>query len=629
LLVGTPIHSELEMHERLSKKKALAVFSSDALSSVAYVPQEVLFILLTAGVAALAWSLPISIAVVVLLATVVFSYRQTIYAYPTGGGSYIVAHRNLGEIPGLIAASALSVGYILTVSVSIASAVDQLVSAVQMLVPFRVWLGVAAVGLVTLANLRGMRESGSIFAIPTYVFLVAMFALIGTGLYLYFTGQFFVPPPDSIPEPTAVLTPVLLLRAFAVGSAVMTGTEAISDGIQAFKPPEPRNAALTITIMATILAAMFLGLSFLIVGGDVIPRHEESLISLLAHSIFGDGGMYYVVQASAVLILVLAANTAYADFPRLLSFLARDSYAPRQFAFRGERLAFSNGILILGVLSALLIVLFGGSTGALLPLYAVAVFAAFTFSQTGMIAHWRRERGPKWHLKATVNGIGATATGLVTVIAAITGFMNPDLPIIPGLPIGWGSWLVLLIVPAFIWVFLTIKAHYDEAERDTTLPEHPGDAPERPLRNVVVVPIARMSRPSLQALRYAQSLSNDVTAVHVATDATRADEMEAAWRAWGRGVPLTILESPYRSLTRPLLQYLAELKRHENAEVVTVVLPEYVPDTWWQHLLHGQSAQFLKLSLLFTPGFVVTSVPVHPDEEDEEEDLVPMNDRAP
>jgi amino acid transporter len=628
VLVGTPIHSELEIHERLTKKKALAVFSSDALSSVAYVPQEVLFILLAAGAVALTWSLPISIAVVLLIATVVFSYRQTIYAYPTGGGSYIVAHRNLGEIPGLIAASALSVGYVLTVSVSIASAVDQLVSAVQAIAPLRVWVGVAAVGLVTLANLRGIRESGSIFAVPTYVFLVAMFTLIGVGMYMLLTGQLFVPPPEHVPEPTETLSLLLLLRAFAVGSAVMTGTEAISDGIQAFKPPEPRNAAITITVMATILALMFLGLSFLIVGANIIPRHEESLISLLAHSVFGDGGLYYVVQASAVLILVLAANTAYADFPRLASFLARDNYAPKQFAFRGERLAFSNGILILGLLSALLLILFGGSTGALLPLYAVAVFTAFTFSQAGMIAHWRRERGPRWTLKATINGIGATATGLVTLIAAITGFMNPNLPIVPGLPIGWGSWLVILIVPAFIWLFLTIKTHYVEAEEDTILPQLPSDLPERPLRNVVVVPIARLSRPALAALRYAQALSNDVTAVHVATDPARADDIETAWPAWGRGVPLTIVESPYRSLTKPLLQYLAELKRHEKAEVVTVVLPEYVPDTWWQHLLHGQSAQFLKLSLLFTPGFVVTSVPVHHDDEDDEDEILEVGANA-
>jgi amino acid transporter len=611
-LVGAPIHSELEINERLSKKKALAVFSSDALSSVAYAPQETLVVLLAAGVSALVWSLPISIAVVILLAIVVFSYRQTIFAYPSGGGSYIVAHENLGEIPGLIAAAALAVGYILTVSVSIASAVDQLVSAVPELIPLRVLLGVAAVALVTLANLRGIRESGSIFAAPTYVFLLAMFTMVGGGIVLYFSGQLHVPAAEHLPPPVEPFSLFLVLRAFAVGSAVMTGTEAISNGIPAFKPPEPRNAARTLVVMATILAVMFLGLAFLIVAGRIIPQENETVLSLLAHAVFGDGPLYYVTQASAVLILVLAANTAFADFPRLASLLARDDYAPKQLAFRGERLAFSNGIIMLGALSAVLIVVFGGSTGALLPLYAVAVFTAFTLSQAGMVKHWRRLRGQGWQLKAVVNGVGATATGLVAIIAATTNFMNADLPIVPGLPIGWGAWLVLVIVPLFIWLLLTIKSHYRQAEHDTVLPPALDAGLERPMRNVIVVPIARLNRPAVQALRYAQSLSPDVTAVHVATDAERADQIEAAWPTWGMGVPLTIVESPYRSLTRPLLQYLSELKRHEQADTVTVVLPEYVPDNWWQHLLHGQSAQFLKLSLLFTPGFVVTSVPVHP-----------------
>jgi amino acid transporter len=613
-LIGAPISSELELQERLPKKKALAVFSSDALSSVAYAPQATLVVLLTAGTAALSWSLPISIAIVLLLATVAFSYRQTIFAYPSGGGSYIVAHDNLGELPGLVAAAALAVGYILTVSVSIASAVDQLVSAVAVLLPFRVELGVAAVCLVSLANLRGIRESGNIFAAPTYVFLGTMFSMIGIGLYLYATGQFFVPPPAEIPPPTEALSLFVILRAFAVGSAVMTGTEAISNGIPAFKPPEPKNAANTLVIMATILGTMFLGLSLLITGGGIIPSEDETVISLLAHAVFGDGPLYYLVQASAVLILVLAANTAYADFPRLASLLARDKYAPVQLAFRGERLAFSNGILMLGLLSAVLIIIFGGSTGALLPLYAVGVFTAFTLSQAGMVKHWLRLRGRHWELKALINGVGAIATGLVTVIAAVTNFMDPTLPIIPGLPIGWGAWLVLVIVPIFIWLFMSVKHHYVEAQRLTELPPAPDAELDRPVQNVVVVPIARLNRPTVQALRYALALSPDVTAVHVATDPKIAADLEAGWATWGHGVPLTILESPYRSLTRPLLQYLAELKRHEGAEVVTVVLPEFVPDSWWQQLLHGQSAQFLKLSLLFKPGFVVTSVPVHADE---------------
>jgi amino acid transporter len=607
LLIGEPIHSELEVHERLTKRKALAVFSSDALSSVAYTPQETLIILLAAGAAAAWWSLPIALAVIALLAIVVTSYRQTIYTYPSGGGSYIVAKDNLGELAGLTAAAALAVGYILTVSVSIASAVDQLIAAIPTLDPFRVWLGIGAIGLITLANLRGIRESGNIFALPTYVFLAAIYGMIGAGLYLLATDRLVVPHTEA-PPVTEAFTLFLLLRAFAVGSAVMTGTEAISNGIPAFKPPEPRNAAHTLVTMAVILGAMFLGLSILIVGSGVIPTHEQTVISLLAQGIFGDGPLYYLVQGSAVLILVLAANTAYADFPRLASLLARDDYAPHQLAFRGDRLAFSNGIGLLGVLSALLIVVFSGSTGALLPLYALSVFAAFTFSQAGMVIHWFRERGPRWRLKAVVNGVGATVTGLVALIAAGTNFMDADHPIIPGTPIGWGSWLVLVIVPAFIWMFRMIHRHYDEADQTMKLAGPPTD---RPLKNVVVVPIARLNRPAFLAVRYARSLSEGVMAVHVASDPDRADEIEHLWQDWAKGVPLTIIESPYRSLARPLLHYLAELKRVERAEVVTVVLPEYIPDAWWQHILHGQSAQFLKLALLFRPGFVVVSVPCH------------------
>jgi hypothetical protein len=405
------------------------------------------------------------------------------------------------------------------------------------------------------------------------------------------------------------LTFFLVLRAFAVSSAVMTGTEAISDGILAFKPPEQRNATQTLTEMALILGTMFIGLSVLIVFGQVIPTHDQTVISLLAKGVFGEGAMYYLVQGSAVLILVLAANTAYADFPRLAFFLARDNYAPHQFAFRGERLAFSNGIMLLGLVSALLIVLFGGSTGALLPLYALSVFTAFTFSQAGMTRHWLSVKGPRWRMKAAINGVGATMTGLVALIAAVTNFMNPSLPLVAGLPIGWGSWLVIVIVPVLITAFRTVRRHYEEVESIARLPD---ELPtEQAVKNVVVVPVSRLNRQTYQALRYARSLSTDVAAVHVASDPAQAEGLERDWAKWGCGVPLVIIDSPYRSLTRPLLQYLAELKHVERADVVTVVVPEYVPSSWWEHFLHGQSAAVLKLLLLFTPGFVVTSVPYH------------------
>lgn len=621
VLIGTPIPNALETNERLPKKKAIAVFSSDALSSVAYAPQESLVVLMAAGAAAITYSLPISLAIIALLAIVVTSYRQTIYTYPSGGGSYIVARANLGEIPGLIAAASLIVGYILTVSVSVASAVDQFVSAVPSLIGLRVGLGVGAVVFVTLTNLRGIRESGNIFTIPTYIFLAAMYSLVATGLFTLLTGTLTIERPTEQPSVTELLTPLLILRAFAVGSAVMTGTEAISNGIPAFKPPESRNAARTLVAMATILGTMFLGLAILIFATGVVPTHEQTVVSLLAKGVFGDGPLYYLVQGSAVLILVLAANTAFADFPRISSLLARDNYAPHQLAFRGERLAFSNGIILLGLLSALLIILFGGSTGALLPLYAFSVFAAFTFSQAGMTIHWIRERGAAWRTKSAINGVGAVMTGIVAITAALTNFMDPNLPIIAGLPVGYGAWLVLVIVPAFVWLFLKVRKHYDEVARLTRQQGPSGGM--SPLRNVVVVPISNLHGPTSHALRYARSLSTNVTAVHVAADEKHAEEIERNWDEWSGGIPLTIIDSPYRSLTRPLIQYLAELKHVEQADIITVVLPEYVPNTLWEQLLHGQSAAQLKLLLLFSPGFVVTSVPYH---EPTHVDAVPRGD---
>ncbi len=611
-LVGEPIHSRFERHERLTKVKALAVFSSDALSSVAYTPEATLLVLLAAGTGALHWSLPISLAVILLLGIVATSYRQTIYTYPNGGGSYIVAHANLGELPGLAAAASLSVGYILTVSVSIVSGVDQLVSAVEPLAPYHIWLAIGAIALVTLANLRGIRESGSIFAVPTYVFLIAMYTMVGFGLYLLFTSQLVISPVEPHHVPAEAFSLFLLLRAFAVGSAVMTGTEAISNGVPAFKPPEPHNAATTLLMMAAILGTMFLGLSILIAGSGIVPGETQTVISQLSRGVFGDGPLYYVVQFSTTLILVLAANTAFADFPRLASLLARDGYAPRQLAFRGDRLAFTNGIVLLGIVSALLVIMFGGKVEALLPLYAVGVFMAFTLNQAGMVRHWWKEHGRGWRLKAAINGTGALATAVVAITAAATNFIDFSNPIVPGEPFGWwGAWLVVVVVPALMALFLKISTHYRESDAALALP--PASELERaePLNHIVVVPVSRLNRATVRALQYASSLSPSVTAVHVSNEPEKTAELEEGWRTWGQGIPLVVVESPYRSLTRPLLHFLSELRKVEQADMVTVVLPEFVPDSWWQQALHNQSAFFLKAALLFTPGFAVTSVPVH------------------
>jgi len=430
-------------------------------------------------------------------------------------------------------------------------------------------------------------------------------------LFLVFSGRLDVPPTESphsvVPEALGLF---LLLRAFSTGSAVMTGTEAISNSVPAFKAPESKNAAMTLVVMAVILGTMFLGLTYLIVHSGVVPAEHETTISQLARGIFGTGWFYYLTQASTVLILVLAGNTAYAGFPRLASLLANDNYAPHQLAYRGERLAFSNGIIVLGLAAGLLVVVFGGQTETLLPLYAVAVFLAFTLSQAGMVIHWYHERGERWQLKASINALGALFTGLVTLTAAATNFVHFDLPIVPGLPLGWwGAWLVLVIVPAFIYLFKKIHQHYDEACVMTRLPERP--TPDRTFQHAIVVPIARLDRPAVRALDYARGLAPNVTAVHVAVDEKHADDLEARWETWGQGIPLIMVESPYRTLTRPLLRFITEVKRAQGADILTVVLPEYIPDSWWEHFLHNQAALMLKLSLLFAPGFVVVSVPCH------------------
>jgi amino acid transporter len=606
VVIGAPIHNRRESHERLGVLKALPVFSSDALSSVAYGPQAVLSVLVLAGAAGLGWSLPIALLIIVMLACVAFSYRQTIYAYPSGGGSYIVAHKNLGRLAGLAAAGALAVGYVLTVAVSISSAVDQFVSAVPSFAGFRVLLGVLCVGFVTLANLRGIRDSGSIFAAPTYLFLVAMAATIGMAFYRFATGDLNLAPTGAPAPVTEAVSLVLLLRAFAVGSAVMTGTEAISNGVPAFRAPESRNAARTLVLMASLLGLMFLGLAVLIAISGVQPKDADTIISQFSRAAFGDSVGYYLVQASTSLILVLGANTAFADFPRLASLLARDNYAPHQLAFRGERLAFSNGIMLLGILGAGLIVLFGGDTASLIPLYALGVFMAFTMSQSGMVRHWWRERGPRWRFKAFVNGLGATLTGTVAVVAAVTNLSDPEYPMIPGFPLGWGTWLAVIVIPSMMWVFSRVHDHYARVT-ERTRPQ--GPVVPKPFRTVIVVPVARVDAPTVRALHFARSLAADVSAVYVRTDHAETSAVEEDWKTWGGDIPLMVIDSPYRSLSGPLLKYLSEVRKLEQADIVMVVVPEFVPRRWWEHLLHGQSAQFLKWALLFRPGFVVTSVP--------------------
>jgi amino acid transporter len=596
LVVGRPIPSHAAHHERLSRVTGLAVLSSDPLSSVAYATEEILRVLIVAGVGTLYLGTPIALLIATILAIVVFSYRQTIHAYPNGGGAYIVAKENLGEVPALVAAAALLIDYVLTVAVSVAAGVAAITSAFPASGLNPVLLAIGFVLVLTIGNLRGIRESGRLFALPTYFFVVSLLVLIGVGAWRALVGH-VVPVTSPSPMSSAghSLTAFLLLRAFANGCTAMTGVEAVSNGVPAFKAPESKNAAATMITMAVLSITMFLGITALAGVFQVVPSEHETVVSQLARGVFGGRGVpYYLVQAATTLILVLAANTAYADFPRLASILARDGYVPRQLLNQGDRLAFSNGIIGLSLFAVALLVIYGGGTHSLIPLYMIGVFLSFTLSQLGMVQHWRRERLDGWLTSASINGLGAIVTALVLVVVTVTKSAE-------------GAWVILLLVPLHVLMFRGVRRHYRRVAQQLSLN---GWTPSR-RRNVVIVPVSGVHRAVVQAIEYAKTLSSDVRAVYVKLDAAAADEVAASWRIWGQGVPLVMLDSPYRSLMEPLLEYIEQLGADREDSFVTVVLPEFVPARWWQHLFHNQRALLIKGALLFKPNVVLTNVPFH------------------
>jgi amino acid transporter len=597
LLVGAPIPAHLAHHERFSRVTGLAVLSSDALSSVAYATEEILRVLMIGGVAALGFVTPIGGVIATMLAIVVFSYRQTIYAYPSGGGAYIVAKDNLGRAPSLIAAASLLIDYVLTVAVSIAAGVAAITSAFPALHFSRVEMSLAFVVILMLGNLRGIRESGRIFAAPTYFFMLSMLLLIAVGAWRYLTGT--LAPVEAANAPalgSGALTTFALLTAFSNGCTAMTGVEAVSNGVPAFRPPESRNAAATLVAMAGLSITMFVGITLLAQAYAIVPNDAETVVSQVARGTFGGrSALYYALQAATMFILVLAANTAYADFPRLASIVARDRFLPRQFMNQGDRLAFSNGIVILSVLAGALLVAFGGDTHALIPLYMIGVFVSFTLSQAGMVLHWRTLRGPGWRTSAAINGFGAVVTGVVLVIVAVTKAFE-------------GAWIVIILIPILVGIFEITRRHYDEAASELTLR---GWRPGEPGRHVVLVPIGGIQRAVVKALQYARTLSSDVRAVYVELDASGTEAVTREWPQWGQGVELVVLESPYRSLMEPLLEHIEQVRRADPAGYVTVILPEFVPRRLWQHLLHNQHALLIKGALLFKPNVIVTSVPYH------------------
>src|SRR5499426_2390791 len=595
LFLGSPLPTAQSRHERLGRATALAVFASDALSSVAYATEEILLVLILAGTIALSYSLPIGIAIAILIAIVVSSYRQTIRAYPQGGGAYIVSKDNLGVPAGLVAGAALLIDYVLTVAVSVAAGVAALTSAVPELFPYRPALCVAAVVGIAVANLRGIRESGKLFAAPTFLFIASLGSLIVYGTF----GAMF----DFLPEAPYQRHPpglegiglVLFLRAFSSGCTALTGVEAVSDGVPAFKPPEAHNARIVLTWLGIILIVLFLGTTFLAYDFGITPRPEETVVSQLARHVFGSGFLYYELQAVTMLILLLAANTSFADFPRLSFFLARDRFIPRQFGTQGDRLVFSNGILILGGLAATLLVIFRGDTHALIPLYAVGVFISFTLSQASMVRRWFRVRGDGWGWRAGLNGVGAFVTGIVMLTIAVTKFVH-------------GAWIVVLLIPTLVAAFMTVRRHYEEVAGQLSLEGFA--AP--PITNSVLVLVGDLHRGVVKAVQYAQSLSPSAKAVYVEIDPERTHRLEERWGKWGMGAPLIVLTSPYRSLLGPLLDYVDHiLEQGGDSQIVTIVLPEFIPARWWQQLLHNQTALLIKGQLLFRKNVVVTDVPYH------------------
>jgi amino acid transporter len=594
-LVGAPMPLAQARHERLGKAVALAVFASDPLSSVAYATEEILHVLVLAGPAALSYSLPIALAIGALILIVISSYRQTIQAYPKGGGAYIVTKDNLGTLPSLVAAAALLIDYVLTVAVSVAAGIAALTSAVPELIPYRVSLCVGAVALIATANLRGVRESGRLFAAPTYMFVVSILGMVGYGLAG--TGLGLLPEAPYEPHPPGLegISLFLLLRAFAAGCTALTGIEAVSDGVPAFKSPEAGNARTVMAWLGAISLSMFLGITYLAYDLGVVPGGDETVVSKIARRVFGGGVLYYEIQATTMLILLLAANTSFADFPRLAFFLARDRFMPRQFANQGDRLVFSNGIVILSGFAILLLILFRGDTHALLPLYAIGVFISFTLSQSSMVVRWLRLREPGWIWRLWISGVGAAVTGIVLLTLTTTKFVE-------------GAWIVVVVIPFLVIAFLSVHRHYEGVAEELSLETYEGP----PLfRHTVLILIGDVHRGVVRAVQYARTLAPSATVrgVYVETDPARTAKLEEKWARWGLEVPLVVLTSPYRSLLRPLLDYLDQIQSRGDDHVVTIVLPEFLPRRWWQHVLHNQTALLIKGALLFRKNTVVADVP--------------------
>ncbi len=602
LLIGPPLPT-YQLHEKkLNKIRALAAFSPDALSSIAYANQEIYLGLLVAGSAGLALAWPIGLAVTGLLVIVALSYYQTIQGYPSGGGSYVVARDNLGALPGLVTGAALLIGYLLTAAVSLTAGVEAIASAFPALWPHRVVLALAILVVMTIANLRGLRETGTLMSVPVYLFLFLYLPMLAYGLYrLVVDGPAtWITGLPAAPQP---VTLYLLLHTFSAGCTALTGIEAISNGVPAFQSPEAKNAGRTLIVMAALMGILFVGSIGLTQYLGVIAAPQETILSALARRLVGNGLAYYLIQSSTMLILAVAANTSFAGFPRLAAILAKDGFLPRQLTGLGDRLVFANGIVTLAAATGVLIFLFGGNSHALIPLFAVGVFLAFTFSQAGMVLHWYRKRGTAWLAKAFLNGLGALATAITVLIIGISKFLE-------------GAWITVLLIPALVITFHRIRSHYREVARELSLHGLPPSLKPSPAPRIVI-PISGVHRGIVDAVDFAQAISRDVTAVYVEMEPGEAEAVREKWKRLWPDIPLVVVSSPYRSIIRPLLDFLDETdKKYNDDQLATIILPEFIPAKWWQSLLHNQTAWLLKAALLYrrrNRGFqrVIIDIPYH------------------
>jgi len=604
ILIGRPLHNQEMSHEKLPKWKALSIFSSDALSSVAYGPEEIMIMLTLPGIIAYGYLAPIAFAILALLAIVTFSYVQVAKVNPGGGGSYSVAINNLGEMPALTAAAALFADYTLTVAVSVCAGTAALISAFPAIAQYEVSIDLAVLfGILMLVNLRGVKEASTAFVYPTYAFIFGIIALIGAGIYQALTGQAPIIPPDSLAKQFDWTMLVLLLRAFANGCSSMTGVEALSNGVPMFRSPEVRNVTITTYWMSGILGFMLLGISFLIMHFHILQIEGVTALSQIVEMTFGRGWGYYYIQITTMIVLYLAANTSFNGLPSLLSLLAKDGYMPRYLGVRGERLSFSNGIILLSIIAGLLIFIYQGNTEHLISLYAIGVFLSFTIAQTGMVVHWRREKTPGWVMRAIINAVGALVTGIVVLIIGITKFSH-------------GAWAVIVFIPFMIFIFKKIHCHYNDMSEQLHLPLEDFDPTTAVTltagRNLVIVPVATPTNIVAQTLKYASSISNDVVALHIATDEASGLKVAEKWQAWNPGIELVTIYSPYRLVIQPLLNYVSQLEDQKKPEdFITILIPEFQTKKWWHRLLHNQTGWVLRTLLILRENVIVTTVPFH------------------